>query len=276
MVKKSVCGNQQKFTPLYLVSEWNTPTGLYLLGYSTQVTSKSRKEKKIMLSKLISAEKRTRTNGEEFYVCTFSYSQGAKDAPTFITIGGVKVLNPQAAAIRNINLVKCLFPTEDETAKAYKKNLDRFIKCMESDSKTFTTKKGEVVKLSDCEFSLPLVYKTLPVSEVLGVSKIYYADANGEQKELTQLNAVGYSRLEMIVDEKTGEITDYKDSNEWDNDLNGGTYIEVITRNANANIANGSYWYEKRVNKPEANESVGNPVSEPEKTQQTDDEDNDE
>ena len=26
-----------------------------------------------MLSKLISAEKRTRTNGEEFYVCTFSY-----------------------------------------------------------------------------------------------------------------------------------------------------------------------------------------------------------
>ena len=213
-----------------------------------------------MLSKLISAEKRTRTNGDEFYVCTFSYSQGAKDAPTFITIGGVKVLNPQAAAIRNINLVKCLFPTEDETAKAYKKNLDRFIKCMESDSKTFTTKKGEVVKLSDCEFSLPLVYKTLPVSEVLGVSKIYYADANGEQKELTQLNAVGYSRLEMIVDEKTGEITDYKDSNEWDN----------------ANIVNGSYWYEKRVNKPEANESVGNPVSEPEKTQQTDDEDDDE
>lgn len=229
-----------------------------------------------MLSKLISVEKRTRTNGDEFYVCTFSYSQGAKDAPTFITIGGVKVLNPQAAAIRNINLVKCLFPTEDETAKAYKKNLDRFIKCMESDSKTFTTKKGEVVKLSDCEFSLPLVYKTLPVSEVLGVSKIYYADANGEQKELTQLNAVGYSRLEMIVNEKTGEITDYKDSNEWDNDLNGGTYIEVITRNANANIANGSYWYEKRVNKPEANESVGNPVSEPKKNQQVDDDDDDE
>ena len=47
------------------------------------------------------------------------------------------------------------------------------------------------------------------------------------------------------------EITDYKDSNEWDNDLNGGTYVEVISRNANANIANGSYWYEKRVNKPE-------------------------
>lgn len=143
-----------------------------------------------MLSKLISAEKRTRTNGDEFYVCTFSYSQGAKDAPTFITIGGVKVLNPQAAAIRNINLVKCLFPTEDETAKAYKKNLDRFIKCVESDSKTFTTKKGEVVKLSDCEFSLPLVYKTLPVSEVLGVSKIYYADANGEQKKADRIEYV--------------------------------------------------------------------------------------
>lgn len=234
------------------------------------------KEGKIMLSKLISAEKRVRTNGDEFYVCTFSYSQGAKDAPTFITIGGVKVLNPKAAAIRNINLVKCLFPTEDETAKAYKKNLDRFIKCMESDSKTFTTKKGEIVKLSDCEFSLPLVYKTLPVSEVLGVSKIYYADANGEQRELTQLNAVGYSRLEMIVDEKTGEITDYKDSNEWDNDLNGGTYIEVITRNANANIANGSYWYEKRVNKPEANESVSDPVQTPENSQQTSDDDDDE
>lgn len=67
------------------------------------------------------------------------------------------------------------------------------------------------------------------------------------KKELTQLNAVGYSRLEMIVDEKTGEIIDYKDSNEWDNDLNGGTYVEVITRNANTNIANGSYWYESSV-----------------------------
>lgn len=229
-----------------------------------------------MLSKLISTEKRTRTNGDEFYVCTFSYSQGAKDAPTFITIRGVKVLNPQAAAIRNINLVKCLFPTEDETAKAYKKNLDRFIKCMESETKSFTTKKGEVIKLSDCEFSLPLVYKTLPVSEVLGVSKIYYADANGEQKELTQLNAVGYSRLEMIVDEKTGEIVDYEDSNEWDNDLNGGTYVDVITRNANANIANGSYWYEKRVNKPEANESISDPVQTPKNSQQTSDDDDDE
>lgn len=218
-----------------------------------------------MLSKLISAEKRIRTNGEEFYMCTFSYSQGDKDAPTFITIGGVKVLNPQAAAIRNIHLVKCLFPTEDETARAYKKNLDRFIKCMESDSKTFTTKNGEIVKLSDCEFSLPLIYKILPVSEVLGVSKIYCADSNGEQKELTQLSAVGYSRIEIIVDENTGEITDYKDSNEWDNDLNGGTYIEVITRNANANIANGSYWYEN-----------GNPVSESEETLETDDEDDDE
>lgn len=39
----------------------------------------------------------------------------------------------------------------------------------------------------------------------------------------------------------------------------------MITRNANANIANGSYWYEECVNRPAANESVGNPVSEPEK-----------
>ena len=116
----------------------------------------------------------------------------------------------------------------------------------------------------------------MPVSEVFNVSKIYYADANGEQKELTQLNAVGYSRIEMVVDEETGKITDYKDTNEWDNDLNGGTYTDVIVRNANANLSSGNYWYEKRVNKPEANESVGNPVSEPEKIQQTDDEEDDE
>lgn len=229
-----------------------------------------------MLSKLISAEKRVRTNGDEFYVCTFSYSQGEKNADTFITIGGVKVLNPKAAAIRNINLVKCLFPTEDETAKAYKKMLDRFIKCMESETKSFTTKKGEVVKLSDCEFSLPLVYKTLPVSEVFNVSKIYYADANGEQKELTQLNAVGYSRIEMVVDKETGEITDYKDTNEWDNDLNGGTYTDVIVRNANVNLSSGNYWFEKRVNKPEAKENVSNPVQIPENSQQTSDDDDDE
>lgn len=229
-----------------------------------------------MLSKLISVEKRIRTNGDEFYVCTFSYSQGEKNADTFITIGGVKVLNPKAAAIRNINLVKCLFPTEDETAKAYKKTLDRFIKCMESETKSFTTKKGEVIKLADCEFSLPLVYKTLPVSEVFNTSKIYYADANGEQKELTQLNSVGYSKIEVVVDENTGEIIDYKDTNEWDNELNGGTYIEVIIRNANSNLSNGTYWFEKRVNKPGANESVANPVQNPEKSQQTDDNDDDE
>ena len=48
-MKKSACGNQQKFTPLYLVSEWNTPTGLYLLGYSTQVTSKSKNMEKVKL-----------------------------------------------------------------------------------------------------------------------------------------------------------------------------------------------------------------------------------
>lgn len=229
-----------------------------------------------MLSKLISAEKRVRTNGDEFYVCTFSYSQGEKDAATFITINGVRVLNPKAAAIRNINLVKCLFPTEDETAKVYKKNLDRFIKCMESETKSFTTKKGEVVKLSDCEFSLPLIYKTLPVNDVLKVGKVYYADGNGEQKELTQLNAVGYSRVETVVDTETGEIVDYKDTNEWDDELNGGTFVEVITRNANSNIANGTYWYEKRVNQPSANESVGNPVSEPEKSQQPVNDDDDE
>lgn len=229
-----------------------------------------------MLSKLISAEKRVRTNGDEFYICTFSYSQGEKNAPTFIMINGMKVLNPKAASIRNINLVKCLFPTEDETAKAYKKMLDRFIKCKESENGTFTTKKGEIIKLEDCEFSLPLVYKTIPVSDVLGVSKIYYADANGEQKELTQLNAVGYSRVEVIVDKETGEITGYKDVGEWDNDLNGGTYQEVITRNANSNIANGSYWYEKRVSNTETAVDAINPIQSPEKSQQNVDDDNDE
>lgn len=215
-----------------------------------------------MLSKLIQAEKRVRENGNEYYVCTFSYTTGDKNCEPFIMINGVRVLNPKAAAIRDVNLVKCLFPTEDETAKAYKKLLDRFIKCMESEEKQFTTKKGEVVKLEDCQFSLPLVYKTMKVSELYDVDSFYYYDKNGNQTELRTLNAVGYSKVVPIIGEND-EVVGFDDTNEWDTELNGGTVEEVIKRNTDSNLNREIYWVLKKVDK--GDESKGDGITPPAK-----------
>lgn len=226
-----------------------------------------------MLSKLIQAEKRARENGNEYYVCTFSYTTGDKNCEPFIKINGVRVLNPQAAAIRDVNLVKCLFPTEDETAKAYKKLLDRFIKCMESDEKQFTTKKGEVVKLEDCQFSLPLVYKTMKVSELYDVESFYYFDKNGSQTELRTLNAVGYSKVVPIIGEND-KVVGFDDTNEWDAELNGGTVEEVIKRNADSNLSREVYWMLKKVDK--GNKGKNNGTTPPAKPDINADDDDDE
>lgn len=226
-----------------------------------------------MLSKLIQAEKRVRENGNEYYVCTFSYTTGDKNCEPFIMINGVRVLNPKAAAIRDVNLVKCLFPTEDETAKAYKKLLDRFINCMESEEKQFTTKKGEVVKLEDCQFSLPLVYKTMKVSELYDVESFYYYDKNGSQTELRTLNAVGYSKVVPIIGEND-EVVGFDDTNEWDTELNGGTVEEVIKRNTDSNLNREIYWVLKKVDK--GDESKGNTVTSPAKPDINADNDDDE
>lgn len=226
-----------------------------------------------MLSKLIQAEKRVRENGNEYYVCTFSYTTGDKNCEPFIMINGVRVLNPKAAAIRDVNLVKCLFPTEDETAKAYKKLLDRFIKCMGSEEKQFTTKNGEVVKLEDCQFSLPLVYKTMKVSELYGIESFYYYDKNGSQTELRTLNAVGYSKVVPIIGEND-EVVGFDDTNEWDTELNGGTVEEVIKRNADSNLNREIYWVLKKVD--EWNEGKNDSITPPAKTNSIVDEDDDE
>lgn len=225
-----------------------------------------------MLSKLIQAEKRVRENGNEYYVCTFSYTTGDKNCEPFIMINGVRVLNPKAAAIRDVNLVKCLFPTEDETAKAYKKLLDRFIKCMETEEKQFTTKKGEVVKLEDCQFSLPLVYKTMKVSELYDVESFYYYDKDGNQTELRTLNAVGYSKVVPIIGENN-EVVGFDDTNEWDAELNGGTVEEVIKRNADSNLNREIYWVLKKVGK--GNEDKNDGITPPVQTNSplTDDDD---
>lgn len=226
-----------------------------------------------MLSKLIQAEKRTRENGNEYYVCTFSYTTGDKNCEPFIMINDVRVLNPKAAAIRDVNLVKCLFPTEDETAKAYKKLLDRFIKCMETEEKQFTTKKGEVVKLEDCQFSLPLVYKTMKVSELYDVESFYYYDKNGSQTELRTLNAVGYSKVVPIIGEND-KVVGFDDTNEWDTELNGGTVEEVIKRNADSNLNREIYWVLKKVDK--GNEGKNDSITPPAKPDINADNDDDE
>lgn len=200
-----------------------------------------------MLSKLSNARKETRANGNEFYVCTFVASIGDKDAETFITLpNGMKVLNPKAAAIREITLTKCLFPTEDKTAKAYAAMLDAFIYATNNGGK-FKGKDGKEHSIDEFTFCLPLLYVTVPVVELTGgVEKVYYLNADGEEKELINANSIGYSTLDE----------NYNDLETWDNVLNGGDAKTVIKRNFDNNVANGTYYFDSI--KAQSNDKVDN------------------
>src|SRR5574344_516523 len=107
-----------------------------------------------MLSKLIDARISNRTNGDEFFVCTFESSVGDKNAETFLTLpDGTKVLNTKGASMRTLRLTKCLFLTEDANALAYAKALKGFCKCIESDIKIINASKRMVYNLSEFTFS---------------------------------------------------------------------------------------------------------------------------
>lgn len=193
-----------------------------------------------MLSKLIDAELRTSESGKPYYVCTFESTTGDKNADTFITINGMRVLNPKAAAIRSMQLVKSLFPTEDSVAQTYAEMLDGFIAVKEADGE-IKDEKGNVYTLEDFTFSLPLIYVTKPCSDVYPTSEVCYQNKAGEEKVLQQFNAVGYSKLEYKTDEK-GTVVDIIDTNVWDDEVNGFSAEERIMYDVARNIDRGVYW----------------------------------
>lgn len=191
-----------------------------------------------MFSKLVDCRSEVRSkDGNTYYVCTFSQTRGDKDAKTFIEkeVNGVKirVLNTSVASIRTIDLVKCLFPTEDDNAKLYAKELKRFVKCCESDNGEYTTSKGEKVTKESCTFYLPLIYVTMPVKDVFpDITHVYYQGKDNKEHILTEFNAVGYSKLD----------SDFNDTDIWDDVTNGATQLEYIKRNALNNLNNGTYY----------------------------------
>lgn|SRR5574344_650409 len=190
-----------------------------------------------MLSKLIDARISNRTNGDEFFVCTFESSVGDKNAETFLTLpDGTKVLNTKVASMRTLRLTKCLFPTEDANALAYAKALKGFCKCIESETKSFKDSKGIERKIDEFTFSLPLIYATKSVAEVSGgLEFVYYLDKDGNEQKLTNCNAIGYSIF---------DVEEMIDTDVWDKVANGGTVDEVIKRNFDNNMANGVYYTE--------------------------------
>ena len=205
-----------------------------------------------MLSKLIDARISNRTNGDEFFVCTFESSVGDKNAETFLTLpDGTRILNTSVASMRTLRLTKCLFPTEDTNALAYAKALKGFCKCIESETKSFKDSKGVERKIEEFTFSLPLIYATKSVAEVSGgLEFIYYLDKDGNEQKLTNCNAIGYSVF---------DVEKMVDTDIWDKVANGGTVDEVIKRNFDNNMANGVY-YTDSLEKPK--KSTNEPGSE--------------
>ena len=193
-----------------------------------------------MLCKMINVEERTATNGNLFYVCRFSFCTGNVNAEPFITLpNGMRIINPEVAALRQINLTKCLFPTEDANAKVYAETLHLFSLVCASESKEIEVQ-GKKIGLKNFNICLPLVYYSKPVPELTnGIEYVLYFDANNEEKKLYNFSVVGYSKIEIIKNEK-GE-TDVRDLNEWDDKTNGNDLLTYMKNQFETNIANGTY-----------------------------------
>lgn len=193
-----------------------------------------------MLCKMVNVEERTTQNGSLFYVCRFSYCTGNANAETFITLpNGMQVINPEVAALRQINLTKCLFPTEDENAKVYANTLHLFSLVCASESKEIEVQ-GKKIGLKNFNICLPLVYYSKPVAELTGgIEYVLYFDNNNEEKKLYNFSVVGYSKIE-IVKNANGEL-DVKDLNEWDEKTNGNELMAYMQNQFENNVANGTY-----------------------------------
>lgn len=193
-----------------------------------------------MLCKMINSEERTMSNGNVFYVCKFSYNQGNANAETFITLpNGMQVLNPEVAALRQINLTKCLFPTEDANAQRYAMALHAFSAVCENNKQT-TNINGKMYSYEQFNIALPLIYKTKPVAELTGgVEYVEYYDANNEAKKLYNFSVVGYSKIQVV--KNVDNSYDVKDLDEWDEAANGGNLDDYMKRQFDTNIANGTY-----------------------------------
>ena len=194
---------------------------------------------------LIKIEKRIRTNGSKYIVCTWSGGTGDINAPVIVN----GRLNLTAAKARNVTLVKCLFPATEEMFQAYW-NKETGLKAL---TRVATSEKtGKTQEVTQCEniedtTRVGLCYERIPLENISNEIKcIGFNGSDGTIHKQNYINVIGWA------DEK----------GEWAEDI---TAQEMARNNLNRGLLDGTYWV---LNGDEDGDNIS---SEPEKPKVSDD-----
>lgn len=169
-------------------------------------------------------EKRVRDNGSKYIVCTWVGGTGDTKAP--VVVDGK--LNLAAAKARQVTLVKCLFPANEEMFQAYW-NKDTGLKSLVRAAVDEAT--GEVKEKAQCSdlsqtTKVGLCYERVPLDELSKeIRVISFKGSDGNIHRQNYINVVGWA----------------DGDGKWSEDI---TAKEMATNNLNRGLLNGTYWVE--------------------------------
>lgn len=166
-------------------------------------------------------EKRVRSNGTKYIVCTWVGSDDAANGPVIVN----GRLNLSVAKARNTTLTKCLFPATEEVFQAYW-NRDTGLRALVRAAVDEAT--GEVKEKEQCrELSqttkVGLCYERVPLENISReVRKIGYIDRNGTQRVQNYINVIGWGN----------------EDGSWSEDI---SKEDMALNNLNSGLMNGTY-----------------------------------
>lgn len=167
-------------------------------------------------------EKRVRDNGSKYIVCTWVGGTGDTKAP--VVVNGK--LNLEAAKARQVTLVKCLFPANEEMFQAYwdkEKGLKSLVRAVVEESTGEVKEKAQCSDLSQTT-KVGLCYERIPLDELSKeIRVISFKGSDGNVHRQNYINVVGWA----------------DDSGAWSEDI---TAKEMAANNLNRGLLNGTYW----------------------------------
>lgn len=169
-------------------------------------------------------EKRVRDNGSKYIVCTWVGGTGDTKAP--VVVDGK--LNLAAAKARQVSLVKCLFPANEEQFQLYW-NKDTGLKALVRAAVDEAT--GEVKEKPQCSdlsqtTKVGLCYERVPLEEISKeVRVISFKGSDGNIHRQNYINVIGWA----------------DDTGNWAEDISAK---EMAANNLNRGLLNGTYWVE--------------------------------